>query len=119
MLRDAAAVPSFDVVLLTVGDDGHVASLFPGSAQLRLVTATTAAVTAAPQEPAQRVTLTLPALRAGRAVWLVALGDEVAEVVARSLAARDDEALPASCVRGVAETVWWTDQAAASRLPGR
>lgn len=108
-----AAVPPFDVILLGVGADGHIASLFPASSQLRLVSTTTAAVTAAPDEPALRVTLTLPALRTGRAVWLVAVGGELSDVVERSLRSRDDQALPASCVRGMAETVWWTDRAAA------
>ncbi|MFX0538714.1 6-phosphogluconolactonase [Ornithinimicrobium sp. Y1847] len=109
-------VPRFDVLLLGVGPDGHVASLFPGHAALRLVTPSTTAVTDSPKPPPERVTLTLPAINAGRAVWLVVSGADKADAVARSLAAREDHEVPASCVRGTSATVWWLDEAAASRL---
>ncbi|WP_161964972.1 6-phosphogluconolactonase [Ornithinimicrobium cerasi] len=107
------AVPELDVVLLGVGPDAHVASLFPGSPQLRLTSVTTAAVPDSPKDPPMRVTLTLPALSSGRAVWLVVAGEDKAEAVDRALAARDDPELPASCVRGRDETVWWVDEACA------
>lgn len=106
-------VPSFDVVMLGVGPDAHVASLFPDHRQLALTSVATAAVTDSPKPPPERVTLTLPALNAARAVWLVVAGADKAEAVARSRAASDDRSLPASCVHGREETVWWLDEAAA------
>ena len=106
-------VPSFDVVLLGMGPDTHVASLFPGRAELALRTAATAAVTGSPKPPPERVTLTVPAINAARSVWFVVSGADKAEAVERALAAHDDAQVPASCVRGRAETLWWCDEAAA------
>ncbi|GAA5163298.1 6-phosphogluconolactonase [Ornithinimicrobium tianjinense] len=106
-------VPTFDVVMLGVGPDAHVASLFPGRDELRLTDVSTAAVVDSPKPPPLRVSLTVPALNAARAVWLVVAGAEKAEAVSRSLAAYDDPQLPASWVRGQDETVWWLDRQAA------
>lgn len=113
------AVPDLDVVMLGVGPDAHVASLFPGSPVLRLTSVTTAPVPDSPKDPPRRITLTLPALRSGRAVWLVVAGEDKAEAVDRALSARDDPQLPASCVRGRSETVWWVDEACAPDTAGQ
>lgn len=110
------AVPAFDVVMLGVGPDAHVASLFPGRPELRLVTRSTAAVADSPKPPPLRVTLTVPALSAARAVWMVVAGEDKAAAVSQALTARDDHELPASCVRGRSETVWWVDDAAAAEV---
>ena len=107
-------VPAFDVVMLGVGPDAHVASLFPGRAELRLVGRATAPVSGSPKPPPLRVTLTVPALSSARAVWMVVSGEDKAQAVSKALAARDDHDLPASCVRGQGETVWWLDASAAS-----
>lgn len=109
--------PSLDVLLLGVGPDAHVASLFPGRAELDLVDPATTAVHDSPKPPPLRVSLTLPVINAARAVWLVVAGEDKAEAVAASVAATDDRDLPASCVHGRQETVWWVDEAAASQVP--
>lgn len=79
-----AAAP-LDLVLLGIGTDGHTASLFPGNAALGASTYV-APVFGSPKPPAQRVTLTLRALREARRVIVLASGPDKAEAVRRALA---------------------------------
>jgi 6-phosphogluconolactonase len=104
---------SFEVVMLGVGPDGHVASLFPGHPALDVDDDIAVAVTDSPKPPPERVSLTLPALNRTRATWLVVSGSEKADAVAKALAGTD---LPAAHVRGTEETVWFLDRDAASAL---
>ncbi|GGK74682.1 6-phosphogluconolactonase [Ornithinimicrobium pekingense] len=113
---EGSGVPELDVVMLGVGPDAHVASLFPGRPQLGVEDRTTAAVGDSPKPPPTRVTLTLPALAQASAVWLLVAGADKAEAVALARGTRDDPQVPASCVRGRHETVWWLDEAAAASL---
>jgi 6-phosphogluconolactonase len=110
----------FDVVMLGVGPDGHVASLFPGSEQLDADDAIAVAVTDSPKPPPERVTLTLGALNHSSEVWFVVAGAGKAEAVAKALATGDDAAdlhdVPAVGVHGRDATVWFLDEEAASRL---
>lgn len=107
----------FDVLMLGVGPDGHVASLFPGSAQLDVDDVIAVAVTDSPKPPPERVTLTSAALNRSRSVWLLVSGSEKAEAVAKALdPATDRHDIPAAGVGGSVETVWFLDRAAASRL---
>lgn len=112
----------FDVVMLGVGPDGHVASLFPGYPQLRSESIAVG-VTGSPKPPPRRISLTVGALRRARLVWFVVSGDAKADAVARAHAEagvptdpHDDRRLPAARVQGVEETVWFVDEAAASHL---
>ncbi|WP_229054143.1 6-phosphogluconolactonase [Aeromicrobium sp. Leaf350] len=115
----AATLPdAFDVVLLGVGPDGHVASLFPGFEQLDEVERRAVEVFGSPKPPAERISLTFPTLNAADAVWFVASGDGKAEAIARALAPEGSvHETPARGVRGRAETAWIVDAAAASRIP--
>lgn len=108
------AVPAFDVLMLGVGPDGHVASLFPGRATLAVVDRTTVGVTDSPKPPPDRVSLTLPAIEAAQEVWLVVAGADKADAVRRALAGADPAEIPAAGVRGRARTLWLLDVAAAS-----
>jgi len=105
-------------VLLGMGEDGHIASLFPGSPALE----ERVRWVAAPYVPhlnAHRLTLTLLALNAARRICFLVAGAAKAAMVRRVLAPRAGEALPpAALVRPTAgELIWLLDEAAAAALP--
>jgi 6-phosphogluconolactonase len=112
---------SFDLVMLGVGPDGHVASLFPGSEHLDVDDAIAVGVTDSPKPPPERVTLTYGALNRTAEVWFVVAGADKAEAVAKALATGDDAPdphdIPAVRVHGEDATVWFLDEEAASQLP--
>jgi 6-phosphogluconolactonase len=105
-------VPYFDVLLLGVGPDGHVASLFPGHPGFAVPEGTAIAVRESPKPPPTRVSLTLPALQAARQTWLLAGGSGKADAIARALGG---EPLPCASVHGTERTLWLLDRAAAGR----
>ena len=107
----------FDLVLLGVGPDGHVASLFPGFPQLDVEDDITAPVTDSPKPPPERVSLTYRALNNTRATWFLVSGDGKADAAAQAIGGADLHAIPAAGARGQDETVWFLDEPAASRLP--
>ncbi|WP_188036999.1 6-phosphogluconolactonase [Actinotalea sp. JY-7885] len=107
------AVPAFDVVLLGMGPDGHVASLFPGHDALAVLDRTVVGVHGSPKPPPERVSLTFPALEAASEIWVVAAGAEKAEAVARALAGDDVRSTPAAGALGRERTLWLLDVAAA------
>jgi 6-phosphogluconolactonase len=110
-------LPALDVVLLGIGPEGHVASLFPpGTTGGRVEDPTPGviAVTDSPKPPPVRTTLTIGALNSADEVWLLATGDAKAEAVATAL--RDPGATPAGQVTGRRVTRWWLDEAAATKL---
>jgi 6-phosphogluconolactonase len=108
--------PVLDLVLLGMGPDGHVASLFPGHALLGETSRNVAAVVDSPKPPPRRLTLTLPVLTAARVVVIGAFGASKADIV--RLAIEDAESrLPAALVaRGAPRAVWLLDAAAAGQL---
>jgi 6-phosphogluconolactonase len=110
-------VPEFDVVLLGVGPDAHVASLFPGHPGATEVEPTAIAVRESPKPPPVRLSLTFRAINHGREVWLVASGEGKAEAVAHALAEPAPARVPASGVQGTERTRWLLDAAAAGKLP--
>lgn len=110
---------SFDLVLLGMGPDGHVCSLFPGHPLLEEATATVRAILDAPKSPPHRLTLTLPALAGTGHLVVAAFGEEKA-VVARAALTLADPALPVvRAARAAVTTVFLLDDGAAAGLGRR
>lgn len=115
----AKALPAepFDLTLLGVGPDGHIASLFPRFPQLHETEQLAVAVFDSPKPPPVRVTLTYPALANSDTVIFIVSGADKAEAVARALAPDGTiDETPARGVQGRQETLWLLDAEAASRL---
>lgn len=112
--RDGAA--PFDVLLLGVGPDGHVASLFPEHAALYDDRAVVA-VHGAPKPPPIRVSLGFETIGLADEVWLVVAGDDKAPAVRMARSGAGSTQIPAAGVRGRHVTRWLLDRAAATDLP--
>jgi 6-phosphogluconolactonase len=110
--------PRFDLVYLGMGEDGHTASLFPGSPVD--VSAPTMPVTAHYQDrPANRVTLTPAVFNSARMIVFMAGGEKKAQTLAEVLSDRyNPELYPAQRIHpDDGRLIWLVDEAAASRLP--
>jgi len=107
---------SFDLVLLGMGPDGHVASLFPGFPQLEVTDEIAVPVTDAPKPPPERISLTFPALNRTEEAWFLVSGEGKADAVARALA--ENGSVQDTPARGITvpHTTWYLDQAAAGSL---
>ncbi len=105
----------FDVLLLGVGPDGHIASLFPQHPAQEKVLGSAVAVTGSPKPPSQRISLTWPVLNSARHVALLVAGAEKADAVRAAHDGVDPWEVPASAVRGLESTTWVLDEAAAGR----
>lgn len=104
---------AFDLVMLGMGPDGHVASLFPGYPQLDDRDHVAVAVADSPKPPPDRVSLTFGALNRSRATWFLVTGAEKADAVQRAWAFEGTvAATPARGIGGPAVT-WFVDEAAA------
>ena len=105
---------TFDICLLGLGPDGHVASLFPdhpsSQAQGRVI-----AVRNSPKPPPDRISLTLEVLNASAEIWFAASGSDKADAVA--LAVQGAATVPGGRARGQQRTVWLLDRSAAETLP--
>lgn len=106
----------FDICLLGMGPDGHVASVFPehpsSHAEGRVI-----AVRSSPKPPPLRVSLTLDALNTSREVWFCVTGQDKAAALSMALLGTGPVQLPAAGVRGTQRTLWLIDREAAAELP--
>lgn len=121
--------PRFDLVLLGLGEEGHTASLFPGSPALEEQERWVAAVRA-PAQPSLRLTLTLPVLNNAACIYFLVAGENKAPAMLHAVAANLVGAptsraptrgapTPAALVRPTdGDVVWWSDEAAAKLIPG-
>ncbi|MDO5534356.1 MAG: 6-phosphogluconolactonase [Propionibacteriaceae bacterium] len=105
----------FDICLLGMGEDGHVAAIFPNHPSFEETTRTVIGVNDSPKPPSSRISLTVPTLNRSREVWYLIAGADKAEAVARARAG--DPSIPGGVVRGRERTVWLLDRAAAADLP--
>ncbi len=112
------AEPRWDLLLLGMGPDGHVASLFPRKPELEERSRLAAGVPLAGMEPqVPRITLTMPALCSARDAILLITGEGKAATVARAFGPDPDRSLPAAQVELRYGTLTvLLDEAAASQL---
>jgi 6-phosphogluconolactonase len=112
---EGAGEPTFDLILLGVGPDAHICSLFPGDDALGVHDRPVVGVETPGMAPlVSRITLTLPVVNASRRIVFLITGQDKAEAVARGFSGRPDPMAPASLVDG--DVTVLLDQAAASRL---
>lgn len=113
----AASLPqAFDVVMLGMGPEGHVASVFPGSPAVR-DDRSVVAVRDCPKPPPNRISLTLPTIRTADEVWMLVAGGGKADAVALAVGGAPESELPAAGATGRSVTRWLLDPGAASGLP--
>lgn len=110
-------LPQFDVVMLGVGPDAHVASLFPEHPALRETERPTIGVRGAPKPPPERVSLTFRALNSAQAVWFVVAGADKAGAVRLALSGAGPLQAPAGGVSGQRSTIWLLEHEAAEQVP--
>jgi 6-phosphogluconolactonase len=113
---DALGDTVFDVCLLGLGPDGHVASLFPehpsSHAEGRVI-----AVRNSPKPPPDRISLTLETINRSAEVWFVVSGQDKADAAALALQGAGPVQVPGAGAHGRNRTLWLMDRDAASRLP--
>lgn len=105
----------FDICLLGVGQDGHVASIFPNHPSMD-ATGKVIGVTNSPKPPAERISLTLPTLNKSKSIWLIAAGEEKRDAVRGGI--NRDPGLPVGHIQAAESTLWWIDDAAAGGQEG-
>jgi len=115
--EDHGDVPAFDVCLLGVGEEGHTASIFPSSPAVYETERMVVAVRNCPKPPATRISLTLPAIRRSREVWLMTTGSSKTAAVAMALGGAGEVQLPAAGATGTVRTLWLLDKAASAKVP--
>ncbi len=110
------APQGFDLHLLGMGEEGHINSLFPHSPALEEKHRLVVAVSDSPKPPAERLTLTLPAINSAAHVWFLVAGSQKAEAVEHLVNADDAREWPAAGVEGKKETLLWVAEDAAGAI---
>ena len=113
-------LPEFDLILLGIGDDGHTASLFPGSEALN-EEKKWVAPSMAPDEPKERITLTFPVLNNAKNVYFLVRGKSKSAAVNNALSDNGGKNVcPAAYVQPeTGEVLWWLDTEAAIDIQHR
>jgi 6-phosphogluconolactonase len=114
--EDHGPAPSFDILLLGLGPEGHVASLFPESPAL-YDERTVIPVRGCPKPPPTRLSMAMSTINLAREVWIIAAGEEKATAARLALSGAGATAIPAAGVKGRVATRWLLDRATASSLP--
>ncbi|KAF6147826.1 hypothetical protein GIB67_014406 [Kingdonia uniflora] len=110
--------PKFDLMLLGMGPDGHVASLFPGHALLKENERWVTFITESPKPPPERITFTFPVINSSAYIAFVVAGSGKADVVRRVFGKEESsDKLPVQMVSTKdGATTWFVDKEAASKL---
>jgi 6-phosphogluconolactonase len=114
--EDHGPVPAFDILMLGIGPEGHVASLFPGMPAV-YDNRPVVAVRGSPKPPPTRISFTFPTIGAAREVWILASGAEKSGAIALALSGAGPVQLPAAGARGRQRTLYLLDAAAAAKVP--
>lgn len=112
-----AGLPHFDILLLGVGPDGHIASLFPDRPDLVDAPGTVVAVRNSPKPPPERLSLTLKAINTAERVWIALAGADKASALGLALAGAGRYQVPVGAVEGRRKTVFFVDEQAAAEVP--
>ncbi|CAM0151024.1 unnamed protein product [Urochloa decumbens] len=123
-VSESTDCPKFDLILLDMGSDGHVASLFPNHPTLELKDDWITYITDSPQPPPERITFTLPVINSASNIAIVATGDDKAKAVRLAVSdgtegpdAPAAASLPPRMVHPTdGKLVWFVDKAAAASL---
>ncbi|MEO6955401.1 MAG: 6-phosphogluconolactonase [Antricoccus sp.] len=110
--------PRFDVVMLGLGEEGHTASIFPHSAAAT-DPRSVCAVRNCPKPPPTRLTMTFEVLSHATDVWMLTAGKAKSEAIARAASGANREELPCAGPKGIEQTLWMIDVAAATLLGQR
>ncbi len=115
LIEVAGPLGRLDLILLGVGEDGHVCSLFPGHAAVAEAVRLMVAIADSPKPPLRRITMTMRVLAAADQLWVGAFGAGKAEVIRAARMDPTDQRPVAQAARGHRRVTWWLDQATASR----
>jgi 6-phosphogluconolactonase len=115
LVETLGAVPALDVVLMGMGPDGHICSLFPGHPLLGENERKVAAILDSPKPPPRRLTLTLPALQAARLLVVAAFGESKAPALREALQDPHSPLPVAIALRRASKALVLLDAAAAGR----
>jgi len=114
--RELGELARFDLVLLGLGPDGHLASLYPNQPTLDESERRVIGAEAHLEPYVDRITLTLPMLRAAHAVVFLVAGEDKADACKRAFAGESSRATPGSLVRAISGTTTAVLDPAAARL---
>lgn len=112
--KDSVKLPTFDLILLGIGPDGHTCSLFPGHPLLRETDAWVAAIEDSPKPPPKRITLTLPVVNQAHRIAFVTTGEGKKEILKKIFDSEEGRGLPSGLVNegGADKVSWFTDEKA-------
>jgi len=110
--RRPAGQALFDLTLLGLGPDGHMASLFPGTDHEHDTELCKATIQ--PESGQARISLTLPALNNSNCCIFMASGAAKADIISRVFQAAPDPRLPTTLIAPIHKPIWFLDQAAAA-----
>jgi 6-phosphogluconolactonase len=116
LIAELGDQPTFDLLILGMGPDGHYASLFPGHAEINVTDRLVVGVNHSPKMPPLRLSLTAPLLARSHRTWFFAAGAAKADALAQVFAKSNNPAYPSSFAAGTDEFMWFTTADAAAKI---